>query len=73
MKFLAAFSVEQSLVLNLPPFLLGIVCILGPMILALAGLLVTGKLIPNQFLSQHHEVTGAIFGTLGTVYGIFLV
>jgi ABC-type multidrug transport system fused ATPase/permease subunit len=72
MKFLAALSVEQSLVLNLSPFLLGVVCILGPVILALAGLLVTRKLIPAQFLSQHHDVTGAIFGTLGTVYGIFL-
>jgi hypothetical protein len=72
MKFLAALSVEQSLVLNLSPFLLGVVCILCPVILALAGLLVTRKLIPTQFLSQHHDVTGAIFGTLGTVYGIFL-
>ena len=72
MKFLAAFSVEQSLVLNLSPFLLGVVCILCPVILALVGLLLTRKLIPAQFLSQHHDVTGAIFGTLGTVYGIFL-
>jgi len=72
MKFLAALSLEQTLVLDLSPFLLGVVCILCPAILALGGLLVTRKLIPAKFLSQHHEVTGAIFGTLGTVYGIFL-
>ena len=28
MKFLAAFSLEQTLALDLPPFLLGVVCIL---------------------------------------------
>ncbi|MEI8312906.1 MAG: DUF4239 domain-containing protein [Verrucomicrobiota bacterium] len=72
MKLLTAFSLEQSLALNLSPFLLGVVCILGPVILALAGLVLTRKLIPSEFLSEHHEVTGAIFGTLGTVYGIFL-
>ena len=72
MKFLAALSVEQTLVLNLSPFLLWVVCILCPVVLALAGLLVTRKLIPAKFLSQHHDVTGAIFGTLGTIYGIFL-
>ena len=72
MKFLAAFSLEQTLALDLSPFLLWVVCILCPVILALIGLFVTRKLIPNQILSQHHDVTGAIFGTLGTVYGIFL-
>lgn len=72
MNPLAALSLEQSLALGLPPFFLGVVCILGPVALALAGLLLTRKLIPGEFLSEHHEVTGAIFGTLGTVYGIFL-
>ena len=69
---LIAFSLEQMLALDLSPFLLGVICILCPVILALIGLLLTRKLIPRQFLSQHHDVTGAIFGTLGTVYGIFL-
>ena len=72
MKFLAAFSLEQTLALDLSPFLLWVVCILCPVILALIGLFVTRKLIPNQILSQHHDVTGAIFGALGTIYGIFL-
>ena len=72
MKFLAAFSLEQTLALDLPPFLLGVVCILLPAGLAFFGLLLTRKLIPHHFLSQHHDVTGAIFGTLGTIYGIFL-
>ena len=72
MPLLTALSLEQSLALNLSPFLLGVVCILCPVALALAGLFVTRRLIPHQFLSQHHEVTGAIFGTLGTIYGIFL-
>jgi len=62
---------EQTLALE-PPFLLGAVCIICPVILALIGLFLTRKLIANQLLSQHHDVTGAIFGTLGTVYGIFL-
>jgi ABC-type multidrug transport system fused ATPase/permease subunit len=68
----SSLSVEQYLTLRLSPFMLGVVCILCPVILAYLGLLLTRKLIPNRFLSQHHEVTSAIFGTLGTVYGIFL-
>ncbi len=70
--FASSLSIEQHLTLSLSPFMLGVVCILCPVILAYLGLLVTRKLIPKHFLSQHHEVTGAIFGTLGTVYGIFL-
>ena len=72
MLLLTALSLEQSLALNLSPFLLGVVCLLCPVALALVGLFVTRRLIPHHFLSQHHEVTGAIFGTLGTIYGIFL-
>lgn len=68
----SSLSVEQLLVLKLPPFLLWVVCIVVPVLLSYLGLLVTRKLIPNHFLSQHHDVTGAIFGTLGTIYGIFL-
>ena len=72
MPLLAALSLEQSLALNLSPFLLGVVCIFFPVALALVGLFVTRRLTPHQFLSQHHEVTGAIFGALGTIYGIFI-
>jgi len=74
MKPLVEFSpsVEQLLVLNLSPFLLWVLCIVCPVVLAYLGLLLTRRLIPNRFLSQHHDVTGAIFGALGTIYGIFL-
>ncbi|MEI6278753.1 MAG: DUF4239 domain-containing protein [Verrucomicrobiae bacterium] len=68
----SSLSVEQHLALNLSPFLLGVVCILCPVILAYLGLLLTKRAVPNRFLSQHHDVTGAIFGALGTIYGIFL-
>jgi len=74
MKYLvgSSLSVEQLLVLNLSPFLLGVVCLLCPVVLAYLGLLLTRRMIPNHFLSHHHDVTGAIFGALGTIYGIFL-
>lgn len=65
-------SAEQYLVMHLSPFLLGVVCILCPVILVYFGLFLARKAIPHRFLSQHHDVTGAIFGALGTIYGIFL-
>ena len=48
------------------------ICILCPVSLAYLGLFLTRRLVPNRFLSDNHDVTGAILGTLGTVYGIFL-
>lgn len=68
----SSVSVEQFLVLNLSPLMLGVVCILCPVILSYAGLILTRKMIPSKFLRQHHDVTGPFFCTLGTVYGIFL-
>ncbi|MEI6034610.1 MAG: DUF4239 domain-containing protein [Verrucomicrobiae bacterium] len=74
MKYLlgSSLSVEQLLVLNLSPLFLGLACLVVPVALAYLGLLLTRRLIPNRFLSQQHDVTGAIFGTMGTIYGIFL-
>lgn len=68
----ASLSTEQFLVLNLSPLMLGVVCLVCPVILVYLGLLLTRRVVPNQFLSQHHDVTGAIFGALGSIYGIFL-
>jgi len=68
----SSLSVEQFLVLKFSPLMLGMICILLPVTLACLGLLTTRRLVPTRFLSEHHEVTGAILGTLGTVYGIFL-
>lgn len=58
--------------LNLSPLMLIVVCIICPMVLAYVGLILTRKWIPSHALSQGHDVTGPIFGTLGTIYGIFL-
>lgn len=68
----ASLSLEQLLVLNLSPFALAIVCIALPVALSFLGLLLSRKIISPQFLRQHHDVTGPFFGTLGTVYGVFL-
>ncbi len=65
-------SIEQRLVLTLSPFWLAVFCILLPVVLAYIGLRLTRRFIPPEFLRQHHDVTGPFFGTLGTVYGIFL-
>ncbi|CAN5812774.1 hypothetical protein BH09VER1_BH09VER1_33260 [soil metagenome] len=67
-----SLSLEQLLVLKLSPLMLAAVCILGPVILAYLGLLLTRKLVSPEYLRQHHDVTGPFFGTLGTVYGVFL-
>lgn len=72
MQLPLAVSIEQSLVLTLPPFWLAVVCIFLPIVLAYLGLRLSRKIIPAEFLRQHHDVTGPFFGTLGTVYGIFL-
>jgi hypothetical protein len=65
-------TMEQSLAWNLSPLMLGVVCLLCPVILSYLGLLLTRKLISPHFLKVHHDVTGPFFCTLGTVYGIFL-
>jgi len=63
---------EQSLTFYLSPFMVFVVCVAGPMILAYLGLCLSRKIIPAHFVNQSHDVTGPFFSTLGTVYGIFL-
>lgn len=67
-----SLSLEQLLVLKLSPLMLAIVCVAGPVLLSYLGLLLTRKFVTAEYLRQHHDVTGPFFGTLGTVYGVFL-
>ena len=71
-NLLGTLSLEQLLVLKLSPLMLAVVCVGGPIILAYLGLLLTRKFVSAEYLRQHHDVTGPFFGTLGTVYGVFL-
>jgi len=63
---------EQTLSYYLSPPELFCLCVILPMIISFLGLLVSRKVIHARFLNQSHDVTGPFFGTLGTVYGIFL-
>jgi hypothetical protein len=63
---------ETRLAFEVPPLLLPFVCIGIPVLLTFLGLLATRKLIPAHRLRGHHDVTGPLYTTLGTIYGIFL-
>ncbi len=68
----SSMCLEQALCYYLSPVELFGLCVILPMILAFLGLAISRKVIPSRFLNQSHDVTGPFFGTLGTVYGIFL-
>jgi Protein of unknown function (DUF4239) len=63
---------EQWIAFHCSPFMQAVVCILGPVLLAGAGLLLVRKTVHAHFLRQHHDMAGPFFNTLGAIYGIFL-
>ena len=67
-----SLCLEQKFVLGLSPLMLIVACIAVPVALSFLGLKLTRNLVPLSFLKKHHDVTGPLYTTLGTIYGIFL-
>lgn len=62
----------QQLLLKVPSLLLGIIIIGGALLLSVAGLFLVRSLIPHHKLKLHNDVSGPIFGALGTIYAVLL-
>lgn len=65
-------SFSQVVLLRVPTPLLGLIMIGFTLALAIAGLLVVRRLIPQHRLKLHHDVAGPIFGTVGVIYAVLL-
>ena len=65
-------SFEHSLVVHFNPYQLILVCIIGPVILAIIGLFLVRKVVPPESLKQYHDIAGPFLNTIGAIYGIFL-
>jgi len=72
MKEPLAMSFEHSLVVHFAPFQLMLLGIIGPVILALLGLIMIRKVTPHESLKQYHDIAGPFLNTIGAIYGIFL-
>ena len=72
MKQELAMSLEHSLVVHFDPHQLILVCIIGPILLAVLGLFLLRKVIPPDELKQYHDIAGPFLNTIGALYGIFL-
>ncbi|MFH0886623.1 MAG: hypothetical protein V1843_00485 [bacterium] len=62
----------QSLLLNIPTTLLGILIIGGTIGLSILGLLIVRKYVPAKKFKAHNDVAGFIFATLGVIYAVML-
>lgn len=49
-----------------------LLCIIGPILLALTGLILIRKVTPHESLKQYHDIAGPFLNTIGAIYGIFL-
>lgn len=65
-------SFEHSLVVHFAPFQLMLLCILGPILLAVLGLVLIRMVTPHESLKQYHDIAGPFLNTIGAIYGIFL-
>lgn len=72
MKEPIAFSFEHSLVIHFNPYQLMLLCIIAPIILAVAGLFLVRKVAAPESLKQYHDIAGPFLNTIGAIYGIFL-
>lgn len=65
-------SFEHSLVVHFNPYQLILICIIAPILLAIAGLFLIRKVAPPESLKQYHDIAGPFLNTIGAIYGIFL-
>lgn len=65
-------SLEQWFAFHLTPAQQALVGLLLPVVVAGIGLLLVRKFVRQDFLRQHHDISGPVLSVLGTVYGVFL-
>jgi len=63
---------EQWFAFHLTPAQQVLIGLLLPVVVAGIGLLLVRKFVRQDFLRQHHDISGPVFSVLGTVYGVFL-
>ncbi|MCX5751856.1 MAG: DUF4239 domain-containing protein [Candidatus Saganbacteria bacterium] len=62
----------QSILLNVPTVVIGMVIILGFVGLSIAGVFLVRKFVPHNTLKLHNDVAGFIFSTIGVIYAVLL-
>ena len=65
-------SWEQWFAFHLTPAQQALIGLLLPVAVAGIGLLLVRKFVRQDFLRQHHEISGPVLNALGTVYGVFM-
>jgi len=62
----------QQILIWIPTVALGLIMVVGGVLVAVAGLINARRFIPHHKLKGHNDVTGPIFGAMGTVYAVLL-
>lgn len=62
----------QQILIGIPSVVLGLVMVVGGVLLAVWGLVIARGFLPHHKLKTHNDVTGPIFGAMGTVYAVLL-
>lgn len=65
-------SFVQTLLLNVPPLVLGTVIVAISIVFSILGLLLVRRFISHQKLKLHNDVAGFMFATLGVIYAVLL-
>ena len=65
-------SLVQTILYYTPTLYLGIALVAMSVLLSVGGLLLVHRYIPHQKLKVHHDIAGAIFGTLGMAYTVLI-
>lgn len=62
----------QQILIWIPTVVLGFIMVVGGVLVAVLGLVTARRFIPHHKLKTHNDVTGPIFGAMGTVYAVLL-
>ena len=62
----------QQILIWIPTAVLGFIMVVGGVLAAVTGLIYARRFIPHHKLKTHNDVTGPIFGAMGTVYAVLL-
>lgn len=65
-------SLSQFLIVNIPSALLATIVVLAAMGAALAGALISRRIVPHHKLRGHNDVAGFLFGTIGVIYAVLM-
>jgi len=65
-------TLVQSLLINVPTGLLGLMIVAGFVLFSIVGLLIIRSLVPAKKFKIHNDVAGSIFATLGVIYAVVL-